>query len=105
MRPVDPNALGEWMDHTVMQWGPNMEFDPRTMLTPPEYARWIAKYAKLVRLSINNRRYGEPRFGTWGYPSEELQTRLEIPGAPIPCPYPQGNLNLKKNILINKNYL
>ena len=93
MRPIVPSTLGENMDHSVTLYGPNVEFNPREMLTPLQYAKWLVKYSKLVVLAISNRQYGEQRFGNWGFPSVELQTRLDFQGergALMPSPYPPG---------------
>ena len=93
MCPLIPSTVGENMDHSVTLYGPNVEFNPREMLTPPKYAMWLVKYSKLVVLAISNRQYGEQRFGQWGFPSVELQTRLDFPGeigGLMPSPYPPG---------------
>ena len=70
--------FGDGQMHDRMEWDPNGpdEFDPRTMLTPPEYAKWCPKYFKSV--VVNIRRRGTPHFGNWGFPFE------------VPCPFPEG---------------
>ena len=90
MCPIVPTTLGENMEHTFITWTPDQEFEPRTMLSPQKYARWLPKYAKSVVLAVGTRRYdGEQRFGRWGFPS--------LGENAVPNPYPTGNLDLKNS--------
>ena len=85
MCPVVPSQYGESMQNTIVEWnGSKEEFDPHTMLTPPQKAIWICKYAAKVDIRIKVPRQmqqGNFQIGNEGFPQEHL-----------PHPYPTGKL-------------
>ena len=72
--PGLPPLVGEPMDRTVQPWVPGQEFEPITMLTPPQWAAWCCKYGRLLilRWKMGN------GIGQQGFPRH------------LPSPFPEG---------------